>query len=150
MKTNPPVQDEVYRIVGEEVARKTYYPGPMARAVAEGLGNRDLVQSLYIRFRCEEVTRIMQRNALAEQERREREDEERRVEALRRKTENIFECTCGFSGKAKVQARGNMGIAVALSCLCIVPGLMYGLATDGYRAICPTCGRTLAEHVKPG
>ena len=60
---------------------------------------------------------------------------------------NLFECPCGFSGKAKVEARGSIIIAFALACLCIVPGLLYGLATEGYRAICPSCGRTLAERI---
>ncbi|MFH0953975.1 MAG: hypothetical protein V1873_06565 [Verrucomicrobiota bacterium] len=57
MKTDPHQQDEIYRMVGEEVARKEYHPGPMARAVEEGRGDRDLVQGLYIKFRVEELAR---------------------------------------------------------------------------------------------
>ena len=38
MKANPHLEDELYRLVGEELARNEYHPGPMARAVAIGIG----------------------------------------------------------------------------------------------------------------
>jgi hypothetical protein len=83
----------------------------------------------------------LQRKANAEHE-----EAARRDEVLRRKTEHIFDCPCGFSGKAKLEKRGNIGIVLILSCLCIVPGLLYGLWTVGYKALCPNCGRVLAEE----
>src|SRR3977135_4306367 len=128
MKQN--LQDEVYRIVGEEVLRNEYQPGPMARAVDEGSGNRDLIQSLYVRFRREEIVKTMEREAVASREARERETKE----ALRRKKENIFDCACGFRGKATVRKRGNMAVALVGLCVFIVPGLLYGLAMAGYEA----------------
>ena len=134
MKKNPHVQDEIYRAVGEEVVRKEYHPGPMARAVAESAGNRDVVQSLYIRFRCEELERQVER---AEQQARER------------KRQNIFDCPCGFSGKAKIKERGSILLTLVLLCLFVVPGLIYALDCSGYKAVCPNCGRLLADRVKP-
>lgn len=141
------LEDEVYRIVGEEVVRKEYHPGPMAKAVAEGRGNRDMVQSLYVRFRCQDLIRSLEREAVAKREKRKRELEE----ARRRTRENIFDCPCGFSGKANVVPREPFSMVVLIVglLLFILPGILYLVSIAGYKAVCPKCGRTLAEGVKP-
>ena len=145
MKKNAHLQDEIYRTVGEEVARKEYHPGPMARAVAESAGNRDVAQSLYIRFRCEELERQIEREAVAEAQRRQNAEQK----ARERKRQNIFDCPCGFSGKAKIKARGSILILLVLLCIYVVPGLIYALVCSGYKAVCPNCGRLLADRVRP-
>src|SRR5262245_7028819 len=63
---NPHVEDFLYRIVGEEVARNELHPGSMARAVAESKGDNSSVRSLYITFRVKELYREYLRDAAAE------------------------------------------------------------------------------------
>ena len=61
MKINPHGADAVYKQVGEEIARKEFSPGAMARAVAESMGDKSLVESLYVEFRFEELVRELER-----------------------------------------------------------------------------------------
>jgi hypothetical protein len=66
MPSNPHLDDELYRLVGEEVARKEFHPGAMARAVAEANGNNDLIQALYIKSRHAELLRQIELQDAAE------------------------------------------------------------------------------------
>lgn len=133
--------DLAYKVAGVEMARKEYQPGPMAKAVAKGKGNRDLVQSLYVKFRCEEIVLAL-----------EAERAKMQAEALRKfahqQTTGIFECPCGFNGKGKKVERGNIMTGLLLSCFCLIPGILYGISASGYRVVCPSCGQTLVERCK--
>jgi hypothetical protein len=71
MKMNPHGADAVYKQVGEEIARKEFSPGAMARAVAESMGDKSLVESLYAKFRFEELVREMEREIIAKKQQRE-------------------------------------------------------------------------------
>ncbi len=127
MKTNPHLQDEIYRIVGEEVARKEYHPGPMARAVAEARGNRDMVQSLYIKFRYEELGRQIERAA---------------------REKDYLTCPkCGHYAKPELKSRGSVLLVLLLLCAFIVPGILYALIFSGYKAVCANCGNVLLKRV---
>jgi hypothetical protein len=138
MKTNPHVNDEVYRIVGEEVAGKEFCPGPMARTVAECNGNRDLIQGLYIQFRYEELLRQIENE------------------------KGTFDCpNCGFRGRLLRKARGNTALVVILLfipfllgpfvgplfLLFFAPGVAYLVAYGGYKGVCAKRGRTLLNRV---
>jgi hypothetical protein len=126
MGTNPHVQDEVYRLVGEEVARNEFHPGPMAHAVAEAHGKRDLIEGLYIRFRYEELLHQMQAD-------------------LR---EPAFACpNCGYGGRPVPKPRGSWALLILLFCLYIVPGVIYLFVYNGYKGVCAKCGRTLIERM---
>lgn len=50
-----PQNNEIYRIIGEEMARKEYQKGLTTRAFAEAKGDKELAKSLYIQFRYEEL-----------------------------------------------------------------------------------------------
>jgi predicted RNA-binding Zn-ribbon protein involved in translation (DUF1610 family) len=145
MKTNPHLADAVYKQVGEEMARKEFSPGAMARAVAEADGNKARAESLYAKFRFEELVRELEREAVTEAQRRQNIEQQ----ARERKRQNIFDCPCGFSGKAKIKARGSILITLILLCVYVVPGLIYALVCSGYKAVCPNCGRLLADRVRP-
>lgn len=133
---NPHLKDEIYRVVGEEIARNEYHPGPMARAVAEAQGNRDLVESLYIRFRHEEVARQFEHDA-----------PRRRADALERNKRGLYDCPCGFSGEPTKKARGSVLLTLVLLCVYVIPGLIYAIVFSGYKGICPDCGRTVAAKL---
>jgi hypothetical protein len=129
MNSNLHLEDEVYRIVGKEVAKQEFHPGPMARAVAESQGNKDLVHGLYIRFRVQELIRAMEREA-----------------ALARSGSGTLVCpNCSHEGKPVRTPRGNFAVFLFLLCAFVVPGLLYALACNGYRGVCANCRRTLIE-----
>jgi len=122
MKPNTHVRHDLYRIVGEEVARHEFHPGPMARAVEEAHGNSDLIQSLYIKYRYEELLLQVERE------------------------EAVLPCPkCGYRGRPLRKPRGNAGLLFILGCFFILPGLMYGVAYSGYKGVCAKCGRTLVD-----
>jgi len=143
--TNPHVQDEVYRVIGEEVSRKEFFPGPMARAVADARGNNDLIQSLYIQFRYEQLVREI-RNGTAPAELRDAAEAHLRWIEIQK---GILKCShCGHRGAAVRRARGDMLIFFSLLCIFVVPGLLYALAYHGYKGVCAKCGRTLIEPME--
>ena len=131
MAMNPHLQDEIYAIVGDEVARNELHPGPMARAVAESQGNRDLVQGLYIKFRFEELYRKAEREATANAE---------LVGAVR--------CPqCGHTGRPIRKPRGSIVLLAVLFMFYVVPGLIYAIAFNGYKGVCAKCGKTLIARM---
>lgn len=131
MTPNPYLQDEIYTIVGDEVARNEFHPGPMARAVAESQGNRELVQGLYIKFRAEELYRKAEREAAA------------KATGL-----GAIACPrCGHLGQPVRKPRGNLLLLVVLFLLYIIPGLLYAIAFSGYKGVCAKCGKTLIDRI---
>jgi hypothetical protein len=119
---SPRIEDELFAIIGEEVAQMQLRPGPMARAVAESNGNRDLVESLYIKFRFEELYR------------------ERGLDSEA--------CPyCGHRGRLVRQPRGNWLLLIALFILFVVPGLIYLLACHGYKGVCANCRKTVIDRI---
>lgn len=131
MTTDAHVQDKIYAMIGEELSRKEYHPGPLARAVAEANGDRNKLESLYIRFRFEELYREAE---LAYQ-----------VEAM---ASGALTCPyCHHTAMPERVARGNALLLIFLFCLYIVPGLLYAIAFSGYKAICSNCGKTLVDHI---
>lgn len=50
-------QDQLFTRVGQEIARKEFSPGAMARAVASAKGDKSIVEALYIECRVNEVAR---------------------------------------------------------------------------------------------
>ena len=145
MATNPHIQDTVYRIVGEEVARKEFHPGPMARAIADASGHAELVQSLYIKYRYEELVRQIERDIAAKELECAAEEEQRRhLDA----STGVFTCPyCGYRGRPVRKPRGSWPVLLVLFCLYIVPGLIYMLAYSGYKAVCAKCGETLIRKL---
>ncbi|MCX7003944.1 MAG: hypothetical protein NTV22_11825 [bacterium] len=140
MNTNSHKLDEIYRIVGEEVSRKEYQPGAMARAVEEAQGNRDLVQPLYIKFRREELVRQM-----AEERRAQAKDLCRKYAAGQT---SVLACPkCGYIGKPQLTNRGSAILLVLLFCAFVLPGAIYALVYDGRKAVCANCGHTLINKV---
>lgn len=139
--TSPFIQDEVYRVIGEEIARKEFYPGPMARAVAEARGSNELVQSLYIKFRFEQLVREI-RAGTAPEELLDVAEATKYTEIQK----GIFECPhCGHCGVPKRRPRGEMLIFLLLLCLFVVPGLIYAISNHGFKGVCAKCGRTLID-----
>ena len=128
---NPHLQDQVYRLVGEEVARNEFHPGPMARAVAESHGNRELVQGLYITRRFEELYRQAELEIITEEQRR-----------------GCVTCPrCGCFGRPVSKERGNILLVILLLMLYVIPGLIYAIAFQGYKGVCSSCGMTLFKKV---
>jgi len=128
---NPYLQDELYAIVGDEVARNEFHPGPMARAVSESQGNRELVQGLYIKFRVEELYRKAEREAAAQ------------AAGL-----GAIPCPrCGHVGRPIRKPRGNLLLLVALFLLYIIPGLLYAVAFSGYKGVCAKCRSKLIDRM---
>ena len=162
MKTNEHLQDKLWTQVGEEVARKEYSPGPMAKAVAESNGNRDLVQSLYIKFRREELLRQMERESQQQEiQRREQQEverkrinEEARIKKLQRNgdiTTQAWSCAaCGFNGFLNIKTRGSLFVFIILLFLGLVPGIIYAIAHNNYRGVCPHCGAVVIRKWKTG
>jgi hypothetical protein len=145
MNVDPHLQDEIYRVVGEEVARREFHPGPMARAVSGAGGDPALVQSLYIKFRFEELVRQIERRIAPEELQRAVDEEQQRLTEVQ---QGVLKCpNCGHRGQPIQKARGNWIVLIVLFCLWIVPGLIYLLAYHGFKKVCSKCGKTLVELV---
>ena len=52
---------------------------------------------------------------------------------------------CGYVGEPKKQARGSLVIGCLLSCLFLLPGVLYFALMSGYTYVCPRCGIQLRE-----
>ncbi len=142
IETNPHLKDEVYRIVGEEMARRELHPGPMARAVQEAQGRSELIDSLYVKFRHEELLRHFER-AAAEQDARTTNDEQ-----MRQIKPSLVACpNCGHHGEPLVKERGNGALCVLLFLLGIVPGIIYAIDRRGYMGVCGNCGQMVVERI---
>ena len=89
----------------------------------------------------------MEREAIAEQQRREQEEERCRVQAHEQPKLGIYYCPCGFSGKPTIKARGSILLTLILLCFCVVPAVIYVIVLhcSGSMGVCPSCGRTLAH-----
>ncbi len=84
-----------------------FHPGPMARAVAESQGNRELAHGLYMKFRTEELYRKAEREAAAEAA---------GIVAI--------PCPrCGHLDQPLRKPRGNLLLLIVLLLLYIIPGL---------------------------
>ncbi len=130
MATKTELQDLVYRMVGEEVAAKDFHPGPMARAVQDAQGRNEMIQSLYIKFRYEELLRQIER--------------EREIETPK----GTLECPgCGYRGIPVKKARGNGVLCVLLFFLYVIPGIIYLALYEGYKGVCGRCGKTLVDKI---
>lgn len=128
MQTDPEIQDAAYRMVGEEVARKEFQPGPMARAVQEALGRNELIQGLYIKFRCEEIVRQIEKDC--EQEK------------------GTIKCpNCGYRGKPISRERGSALLCILLFLVFVIPGFIYLIMYEGCKGVCAKCGRTLVDKL---
>ncbi len=104
---------EIDEEVAREVALKQYSAGAMAKAVSEAGGDSELVQTLYIKHRTEELLLMIER-------------EENQVKSPTAadvgETEQVYEClNCGFKGALKKE----MPISVSFLLL-LVPVLAYG------------------------
>lgn len=84
--------NEIYRIIGEEIARKEYQQGLMAKAMVEAQGNKDTTQSLYIQFRHEELSSQLepQRNVDLEQKLFELAEKRRQATQEQESSNNFF------------------------------------------------------------
>ncbi len=122
MLTDRDVQNEVYRLVADELSRNEISPGVMARAVADSRGNTELTRSLYIKYRFEELCR---KAALGDA---------------------AITCPrCGHVGPLFKAPKGDWGVLLALLMLLVVPGVIYAIACAGYKRVCSKCGRTLGS-----
>ena len=146
---NSPANKANYAKALEELERGSLDQGTWAMALSESMGKEQEARALYIRFRVDELNQLVERqlehDALAKAK---IQQDAERLE-LERKHQNIFDCPCGFSGKAKIKARGSVIICLFLFCLLYIPGIIYALLYRGYKAVCPNCGRILADRVKP-
>ncbi|XOF33163.1 MAG: hypothetical protein ACL93V_14290 [Candidatus Electrothrix sp. YB6] len=148
MKTNQHLADAVYKQVGEEMIRKEFSPGAMARAVAEANGNKALAESLYAKFRFEELMRELEREVVAESSRRKKE-EERQAEAIRQERQKgIYMCpNCGYYGKPKQMHQGSVLLMFLLLSVYVIPGIIYALIFNGHKGVCPKCGTVVAKKM---
>ena len=51
---------------------------------------------------------------------------------------------CGYTGKARREARGSITLGCLLSLILLFPGLIYFSLMGGYRYYCPVCGVQVA------
>ena len=144
MQINKYLEDKIYHQIGEEMGRKEFQPGPIARAVAEAKGDKSIAESLYIKFRFEELSREIERKIVNEQSKHEQELEKRKKEI------GYVSCPhCGFFGKPKPKSRGSILLFLIFLCVYIIPGLIiYMIAFSGYKGVCPECGKTLQLKIK--
>lgn len=148
MKENSDLQSDLYRAIGEEIARKEYFPGPIARAVAEALGNKNLVQSLYIKFRYEELSRQMEKDIAENAKQDEQQTQKRNAAIIREQQQGIYRCSkCGFHGKPDIKRRGSIPLMIILMCFYFLPGIIYAIFRNGNKAMCPTCGYTICPRI---
>jgi len=147
------VENQLYVQVWEEVARQEYQPGLIARAVAEARGNRDVAQSLYIKYRFEELAHQVERNI---EERAARVAKEQLEKLKKDKLAGVFTCwNCSFRGKPLIKKRGNdptyvwLDFLVGLLLLCafVIPGAIYlGWVASIKYYFCPKCGAKLRKQ----
>ena len=133
----------------EEIETGAIDKGTWALALSESMGKEPEARAHYIRFRVAELNHLVERQiehyALAETKSRQHAERQKQERML----QNIYDCPCGFSGKAKIKSRGNILTAMFLLCLYILPGLIYIIIFSGYKAVCPNCGHLFAGRVKP-
>ncbi len=148
MKANPHITDALYEQIGEEMARKEFAAGAMARAVAESDGNKARAESLYVKLRFEELMRQLEQheatNAIAK--------EQQRQHAIAKDFEQgIITCPkCGYHGLPAKKPRGYLPIGFILMFAYVVPGLLYFMYFNGYKGVCHKCGRTLISRINNG
>jgi hypothetical protein len=73
------LDDMLFERVGLEMARKEYFPGPMARAVSDANGEKQKIEGLYIRYRFQEL-----KNQVENEIQNETEEELERVQREKR------------------------------------------------------------------
>jgi hypothetical protein len=145
MEINPHLADQIYKQVGEELAAKQFSSGAMARAVAGANGNKGVAESLYAKFRFEELVRELEREA----EREAAVQEQRIKKAIAVDLENsIYTCpNCGNRGQLKIKDGVNVVPFILLMLCGIIPGIIYHMIC-GYKGVCSNCGKTLVPRVK--
>jgi predicted RNA-binding Zn-ribbon protein involved in translation (DUF1610 family) len=129
--------DALYDEVAKEMRENRMIPGVWTRAFAEADGDENRAKAIYIKLR---VAHLSDRESGAE--------ESKRCETLQKNQAGIFDCPCGFSGKARVKPRGNLFVAFLLFCFYIIPGIIYVAIRSGYKAVCPSCGKILERKFK--
>lgn len=148
--------NQIYKLVGEEVFKSEYSPGPMARAVADASGDRASIQSLYVRYRFEELKQQIEKEQLAAAEYECKQFEEKKASA---RINGLFACPiCGYYGKPTVKSRGFRWtyamVALPLLCYYVIPGVVYFVvyliwAKSGRFYSCPQCQYPLDKSEIP-
>ncbi|MCC6356192.1 MAG: hypothetical protein IT577_20085 [Verrucomicrobiae bacterium] len=138
MNSDTDLTDAIYRQVGEEIAQKVYHPGTLAKAIAEAAGNRSLVESLYVRFRFDELVRSHQRAAQEHKQKAEAEDRQ----------QGIYTCpACGHRGKLLIKEHGSEPIGFLLTLCFIIPGVIYSQKGFWSEGVCANCRCTLVPRL---
>ena len=148
----------------------------MSTAVARTRGNKTLIQSLYIKLRCEELgrQRVKDIASAQQQEQKQAEDGKRHETIAKSKqrwpeTQDEMACPhCDYHGTMVVRSRRTplvlwiicltspvLANAIAdaienpnaLYLIMPVPLLLYLLLVRGYKAVCPACGVLAKDHV---
>lgn len=148
MNPNSHLADRIYGQIGEELARNERSPGAAARAVSEAHGDRDLAESLYIKFRFEEIWRQLEVTRAAEEAARQAELQKQAALAAKNRKSGRYTCPhCGYHGKLNKRHRGSLLVAFLLLLVYIVPGIIYAMIYNGLKGVCPKCGKTVVEKL---